>query len=143
MCSSEDLESRKVSFILVILFVFKSIKWIVILINKIKHQKYFLLTRLVKAGFCLKHLLTSVIHFLWKKKKKSGTVSHISAGPLRQGIRTSSSLLSRLNCSILIIFILFILMPQSSFKMAKYNRNSMRVVSLATMTISIEKELLL
>jgi len=42
--------------------------------KKIKHQRNSLLARLVKAGFCLNYLLTSVIHF--SKRKKKGTISH-------------------------------------------------------------------
>lgn len=113
----------------------------VILTWKIKHQRNILLSRLVKPVFCLNYLLTSVIHFSERIKRYRITESPKVS---QEKIKASLSLLSRLNRSILIIFILFILMPQSIFKMREDNKNScMRVVSLANMTNSVEKELFL
>lgn len=111
-----------------------------ILVKKIKHQRHILLPRLVKAELCLNYLLTSVIHFSERKRYSITSSQKVS----QEKTKASSWPLSRLNRSILIILILLILMPQSNFKMRKDNGNScMRAASLANMTNSVEKELLL
>lgn len=73
----------------------------------------------MKAGLCPNYLLTSVIHF-WERKRKRNSITQ-SQKVSQEKTKASSCPLSRLSCSILIILVLLILMPQSNFRMRRDN----------------------